>query len=312
MKIKAFIDGQEGTTGLQISERLARHKNVELIAIDPALRKDINARKALINSSDVTFLCLPDAAAVEAVTLVDNQNTRIIDASTAHRTTNGWAYGFAELSPMHRAAIANGTRIANPGCHATGFIAAPYPLVALGIAGTDYPFTCHIITGYSGGGKKMIAQYEAEVRDAAFDSPRQYGLTLMHKHLPEMQQVVGLKNAPVFNPIVADFYCGMAVSTPILPSLLQKSISRQCLLDTLSAYYADSPLITVRDIPESGFLPANERAGLPGLTLYVLGNDTQMTLVSVFDNLGKGASGAAIQNMNIAFGLPETESLMED
>ena len=182
----------------------------------------------------------------------------------------------------------------------------------MGVAGADYPFTCHSITGYSGGGKKMIAQYEAETRDAALDSPRQYGLTLSHKHLPEMQKVVGLTRPPVFNPVVSDYYCGMAVSVPVITNLLKTAVTRKGLFDMLTDYYAGCPLITVANSPDSGFIPANERANLPGLTLYVLGNDAQMTLVSVFDNLGKGASGAAIQNMNIAFGLPETESLWED
>lgn len=311
MKILAYIDGQEGTTGLQIRDRLLRHPNVELIEIDPEKRKDASERKRLINESDVTFLCLPDAAAVEAVALCENSATRIIDASTAHRTADGWAYGFPELSIAHRAAVQTCSRIANPGCHATGFIAAAYPLVALGIAARDYPFTCHSITGYSGGGKKMIAQYEDKARDAAFDSPRQYGLSNAHKHLPEMQHVVGLDMPPVFNPVVADYYCGMAVSTPLIASLLQKKVTRQTVRYALEEYYGDCPLIAVSDAPENGFLAANERAGKPGLTLYVLGNDERMTLVSVFDNLGKGASGAAVQNMNIAFGLPETTSLLE-
>ena len=312
MKILAYIDGQEGTTGLQIRQRLLRHPNVELLEIDPALRKDASERARLINASDVTFLCLPDAAAAEAVSLCTNPDTRIIDASTAHRTAAGWAYGFPELSKAHRAAIQKGKRIANPGCHATGFIAAAYPLVATGIASRDYPFTCHSVTGYSGGGKKMIAQYEAENRDTALDSPRQYGLSLAHKHLPEMQRVVGLDAPPVFNPIVADYYCGMAVSTPIIARLLQKPVTRKALFEALTDYYDGCPLITVADAPESGFLPANERAGKPGLTIYVLGNDACMTLVSVFDNLGKGASGAAVQNMNVAFDLPETTSLLEE
>lgn len=310
MNITAYIDGQEGTTGLQIRDRLLRHPNVTLLEIDPERRKQIEARKELLNRADVAFLCLPDAAAQEAVSLVENPGTCVIDASTAHRVAPGWAYGFAELSTAHRERIAGGKRIANPGCHATGFIAAAYPLVALGIAAKSYPFCCHSITGYSGGGKKMIAQYGAADRSKELDSPRQYGLTLAHKHLPEMQKVVGLDEPPVFNPIVADFECGMAVSTPITTRLLDKPLTRSEMQEALTAYYASCPLIDVQGIPESGFIAANAKADLPGLTLYVLGNDSQMTLVSAFDNLGKGASGAAVQNMNIAFGLDETTSLL--
>ena len=311
-KISAYIDGQEGTTGLQIRQRLLSHPNVTLLEIDPELRKDTAERKKLLNQADVVFLCLPDAAAKEAVTLVENPEVRIIDASTAHRVAPDWAYGFSELSKGHRAAIAASKRIANPGCHATGFLAAVYPLVALGIAGKDYPFTCHSVTGYSGGGKKMIAQYEQAQRDAALDSPRQYGLNQNHKHLPEMQHVPGLLYPPVFNPIVADFYSGMVVSVPITSRLLARCLSRSELQEALCQYYASSPLISVIDVPEDGFMPGNAMSKLPGLQLYVLGNDSQMTLVSVFDNLDKGASGAAVQNMNIAFGLDETISLMAD
>jgi N-acetyl-gamma-glutamyl-phosphate reductase len=312
MKIKAFIDGQEGTTGLQIRERLLSHPDVTLLEIDREKRKDASARRTLIGDSDVTFLCLPDGAAVEAVSLADNSEACIIDASTAHRTAPGWAYGFPELSKAHRAAIAGGKRIANPGCHATGFLAGVYPLVAMGFCGREYPFVSHSLTGYSGGGKKMIAAYEGEGRSVDLDSPRQYALSLHHKHLPEMQQVAGLINPPVFQPIVGDYYCGMEVSVPVLPRLMKKKAGRAELMAALEAYYADSPLITVMDIPADGFLPANEMAGKPGLKLYVLGNDEQIDLVSVFDNLDKGASGAAVQNMNIAFGLPETKSLLED
>lgn len=310
--IAAYIDGQEGTTGLQIQQRLEAHPHVQLLAIDPERRKDPAARKELLNQADVAFLCLPDAAAREAVSLVENPHTRIIDASTAHRVSPGWDYGFPELSPSHRAAIAASKRIANPGCHATGFLAAVYPLVALGIAGKDYPFTCHSVTGYSGGGKSMIAQYQQPEREPALNSPRQYGLGLQHKHLPEMQHVPGLQEPPVFNPIVADFYSGMAVSVPLTLRLLARKLTRNQLLWELRQYYAGSPLVTVRDIPEDGFLPGNAMSGLPGLVLYVLGNDRQITLASLFDNLGKGASGAAVQNMNIAFGLEETLSLGAD
>ena len=311
MKPKVFIDGAEGTTGLQLRTRLSAHKEIELIEIREDLRKDPLERKKLINQSDVTFLCLPDSAAKEAVGLIENPKVIIIDASTAHRTAEGWAYGFPELSEGHRAAIAAGKRIANPGCHATGFIAAVYPLISLKIAPKSYPFVCHSITGYSGGGKKMIAQYENENRPNEFNSPRQYGLSLSHKHLPEMRAVTGIDRPPIFNPIVADFYSGMAVSVPIYTSLLERKLTLEGLYNELSEFYKNSALISVRLAPESGFLPANRVEKTCKLELYVMGNDEQITLCSVFDNLGKGASGAAVQNMNIALGIPETAYLEE-
>lgn len=311
MKFKVFIDGAEGTTGLQLRTRLSVHENIELLEIDPELRKDAGERAKLINSSDVTFLCLPDAAAIEAVSLAANPNVKIIDASTAHRTADGWAYGFPELSATHRRAVAEGMRIANPGCHATGFIAAVYPLIALGIAPRDYPFTCHSITGYSGGGKKMIAQYDDPERPVEYDSPRQYGLGLKHKHLPEMQAVTGISAPPIFNPIVSDFYSGMAVSVPIYTKLLARPMSTDGLLNELSEFYKDAELISVLPAPEDGFLAANAISKTCRLNLHVMGNSEQMTLTAVFDNLGKGASGAAVQNMNIALGLPETAFLAE-
>lgn len=311
MSYKVFIDGAEGTTGLQLKTRLSVHGGVELIEIDPELRKDVFERKKLLNSCDVAFLCLPDSAAKEAVGLIENPDVIVIDASTAHRTASGWAYGFPELSESHRRAIAEKKRIANPGCHATGFIAAVYPLVSMGIADKSYPFTCHSVTGYSGGGKKMIAQYEAGERPAEFDSPRQYGLSLSHKHLPEMQAVTGISRPPVFNPIVADFYSGMAVSVPIYAELLKKRLTLKEMVSALGEFYENAELISVKSAPESGFLPANEIAKTCRLNLYVTGNDEQMTLISVFDNLGKGASGAAVENMNIALGLPDTAYLSE-
>ena len=221
MKPKIYIDGSEGTTGLRIFERVGCRDDIEILTIDPALRKDVSERKRLINQSDITFLCLPDAAAKEAVTLVESENTKIIDASTAHRVNPDWAHGFAELSSAHREKIATGKRIANPGCHATGFISLVYPLVAAGILPRETVTTCFSLTGYSGGGKKMIAQYGDEARDTALDSPRIYGLTHSHKHLPEMQKVCGLDSAPLFSPIVADYYAGMLVSVPFAASQLK-------------------------------------------------------------------------------------------
>lgn len=307
-KPKVYIDGQEGTTGLQLKRRLERHPGVELIEIDPALRKDEQARLDMMRASDLTFLCLPDAAAVEAAAMAP-KDVKLIDASTAHRTARGWAYGMPELSAQHRAAIASSARIANPGCHATGFISIVYPLVKLGILSGETPLCCHSITGYSGGGKKMIAQYEAEGRDVLLDSPRQYGLGQTHKHLPEMQKVCALAQPPVFAPIVCDFYSGMAVTVPLHSSMLQVSLTPEALASALEGFYDGSRLISVQCGREDGFIAANELAGTCRLKLYVTGGEGRINVTSVFDNLGKGASGAAVQNMNIALGLDEYETL---
>lgn len=309
MKHTVYIDGQAGTAGLQLRQRLETHGGVELLLISEEKRKDEAERKRLMNSAEVVFLCLPDAAAREAVGLVENPDTCIIDASTAHRTHPDWAYGFPELSAAHREKIAHSKRIANPGCHATGFIAAVYPLVAMGIIGKDYPLTAYSLTGYSGGGKAMIAEYEAAERPAAFESPRQYGLGQQHKHLPEMQHVTGIAAPPVFMPVVCDFYSGMATCVPLTSSLFQKKIGKAELLGMLGEYYKDAELIRTGQ-EESGFLAANLLHGSNRLTLFLEGNDERMTLVSVFDNLGKGASGAAVQNMNIVLGLEETTGLV--
>lgn len=309
MPYKVYIDGQAGTTGLQLQEKLSHHDGVELLLIAEEKRKDEAERKRLMNLADVVFLCLPDAAAKEAVHLVENPNTCIIDASTAHRTAEGWTYGFPELSPTHREAIIHSKRIANPGCHATGFIAAAYPLVHLGIVAPDYPFTAHSLTGYSGGGKSMIAEYEAEERSYQLDSPRQYGLSQTHKHLPEMQHVTGITQPPVFMPIVCDFYSGMATCIPLHTNLFQKKVTKAELVAMLKDYYKGHPLISVEDT-DVGFLAANEIRNTNKLKLYIEGNDERMTLISVFDNLGKGASGAAVQNMNLVLGLPEITGLI--
>lgn len=309
MKYKVYIDGQAGTTGLQLRQRLEHHPNIELLLISEELRKDEAERKRLMNHADVVFLCLPDEAAKEAVKLVENPNVCIIDASTAHRTNPLWTYGFPELSSKHRQDIATSKRIANPGCHATGFIAAVYPLVKMGIVSPDYPFCAHSITGYSGGGKGMIQEYEETDRPLAFESPRQYGLGQTHKHLPEMQYVTGIATAPVFSPIVCDFYRGMETCIPLHSNLFSKKITKAELTALLKDFYKNSSFITVAH-EESGFLASNTKANDNGLTLYLEGNDERMTLISVFDNLGKGASGAAVQNMNIVLGLDETESLV--
>lgn len=303
---KVFVDGQAGTTGLRIAQMLSARKDVSLLTIDPALRKDANARKAMLNDVDVAFLCLPDEAAREAAQMVENENVVVIDASTAHRTAPGWDYGLAELSAAHRAAIATSKRIAVPGCHATGFVAAVYPLVRQGYLAPDALISCHSITGYSGGGVKMIAEYEAPERSPLLFSPRQYALGLSHKHLPEMMKVTGLSHPPVFNPIVCDFYAGMAVSVPLHTAQMQTPMGRRELKAMLEAFYDGQRYVQVRELPEDGFLAGNEAAGTNELHLYVGGNDKQVTLISVLDNLGKGAAGAAMQCMNIALGLDET------
>ena len=306
---KIFIDGREGTTGLRIQQRLEGRKNIELLALPENLRKDPEARREKINSADIAFLCLPDAAAKESAALAGDGVT-IIDASTAHRTQPGWAYGFPELSPQHRAAIANGGRIANPGCHASGFIALVYPLVAAGILPRDYPLSCCSLTGYSGGGKKMIADYESEGRDPELDSPRQYGLGQQHKHLPEMQHIPGLAQPPLFSPIVADYYAGMEVTLPLHTRLLTGSPTLKQLHEAMAAHYAGQKLVKVLPFGEvPAFCGSNNLAGRDSMEIIVAGNDERALLISRFDNLGKGASGAAIQCMNIALGLDEAEGL---
>ena len=306
---KVFIDGQAGTTGLQLAERLARHGQVEVLCVDPAKRKDEKARSALMNEADAVFLCLPDQAAREAVMLIDNPETVVIDTSTAHRVSEGWAYGFAELSPAHARAIRTGKRIANPGCHATGFIAATYPLVQAGLVPADYPFCCHSLSGYSGGGRKMIEQYQRADRSLALDSPRAYGLSLAHKHLPEMQKVAGLARAPLFEPIVGDFYSGMEVAVPLHLDMLPGRPRLEDIRQALCSFYAASPLIRVIEAPEDGFLPANLMAGSDGLALCVTGSADKAMVISLFDNLGKGAAGAAVENMNLALGFDPLTSL---
>lgn len=307
--IKVFIDGQAGTTGLQLKAKLVNHPFVEIIEIEEEKRKDAEERKRLMNSADVVFLCLPDAAATEAVKLVTNPDTVVIDASTAHRTAEGWTYGFAELSDVHRQNIAKSKRIANPGCHATGFISIVYPLIASGVMPASYPVTAHSITGYSGGGNKMIGEYENENRPDEYDSPRQYGLTQKHKHLPEMKKITGLDSEPVFNPIVSDYYCGMAVSVPVHTALLNKNLTAEELASFYGDYYKDSSFISVKPLPESGFIAPMGLEGTNELIIYVGGNEERVTVTAVFDNLGKGASSAAVQNMNIAMGFDEKTAL---
>ncbi len=302
--VKVFIDGQAGTTGLQLKTKLSNHPFVELIEIEESKRKDTSERQKLMNESDVVFLCLPDAAAVEAAKLVTNPDTVVIDASTAHRTAEGWTYGFPELSQEHFENIKKSRRIANPGCHATGFIAAVYPLVSKGIMAPDYPVTCHSITGYSGGGNKMIAEYESGDRPKDFDSPRQYGLTQIHKHLPEMKTVTGLSDYPVFNPVVSDYYNGMAVSIPLFTKLLKKKMTLDEICNFYKDFYKESVFISVHKAPEGGMISPMGLEATNRMEIYISGNDDRITVTAVFDNLGKGASSAAIENMNIAMGFP--------
>lgn len=299
-----FIDGKEGTTGLQIYDRLAQREDIELLLIDEDKRKDLNARKECINAADLVFLCLPDAAAKESVSLIENETTRVIDASTAHRTAEGWDYGFAELSDAHRTAICKSKRVANPGCHASGFISAVYPLVKSGIIATELPLTAYSLTGYSGGGKKLIAEYEDENRDPRHESCRIYGTNLKHKHLPEMQKVCGLAHPPVFSPILGDYYKGMA-TTVLLPGFDSGKI-----WDCLNAYYEGQKLVSVAPLGgDESVIYADTLAGKDTMRLIVCGHENQTTVTALFDNLGKGASGAAVQNMNLMLGFAETEGL---
>ena len=309
LKPKVYIDGKDGTTGLQIYDRLSARADIDLLLIDETKRKDRLERKKLMDAADIVFLCLPDAAAIEAVELVENPKTRIIDASTVHRTSPDWDYGFPELSGAHRAAIQNSKRVANPGCHATGFISVVYPLVAMGLLPKDECLSAFSLTGYSGGGKKMIAQYEAADKETALFAPCPYGMGQSHKHLPEMQKICGLDNKPVFTPIVDDYYKGMATTVPLHMSQLNGVSTLAEVRQKLADYYGGQTLVRVADTTDTAKLYANAQAGKDTLVLYVAGNDEQFTVTALFDNLGKGASGAAVQNMKLMLGLDETTGL---
>ncbi len=302
---KIFIDGSAGTTGLRLNERLAGRKEIELIAIPEAFRKDPAARRDALNQADIAFLCLPDASAVESASLVENPATAVIDTSTAHRVNDNWVFGFPELKGQKQK-ILSSKRIANPGCHASGFIALVAPLVQAGLIPADLPLSAFSLTGYSGGGKKMIAEYESEDRDTLLDAPRMYGVTQAHKHLPEMVKLCGLASAPVFCPIVAPYYAGMEVTVPLHRSLINGTP------DDLRAAYKDyytSGLVRYCDDSEGGFLSAGSMSGRDDMVIGVYGNDDRILLVSRFDNLGKGASGSAIQNMNLLLGVDEATGL---
>lgn len=310
-KVKVFIDGSEGTTGLRINERFEKRDDIEILRIDPELRKDPAERKKLINASDYTFLCLPDAASIEAVSLVENPDTVIIDASTAHRVDPGWAYGLPELSDELFEKIRTSKRIAVPGCYASGFVMMAYPLVSRGILGDDYPFTAPAISGYSGAGKKAIALYEADDKRKDLFAPREYALSQMHKHLPEMKVITGLKSEPIFTPLVDDYYCGMIVMLPIHAGLMKKRMTPEEIRDVYAKHYEGKTMIRVPEYGKEqdmgGFLSANDLAGLDYANIYVTGNDERIIVSAMFDNLGKGASGAAIECLNISMGLaPET------
>lgn len=303
---KIFIDGSSGTTGLRIRERLTARTDLELIELPDAFRKDVNARRDALHAADVAFLCLPDAAAIEAAELAGTSQAAIIDTSTAHRTAEGWTYGFPELTGK-RSAIGNSKRIANPGCHASGFISLVAPLVETGMIKKDAALSCFSVTGYSGGGKKMIAEYEAQDRSKLLDAPRQYGIAQQHKHLKEMQIISGLNIAPVFCPVVAPYYSGMEVTVSLFRKDVTATVNEIC--EMYRVYYPGPVVHFEASADEDGFFSAAAFAGRDDLQITVSGNDERILLVSRFDNLGKGASGAAIQNMNILLGLEETLGL---
>jgi N-acetyl-gamma-glutamyl-phosphate reductase len=299
---KVFIDGSAGTTGLRILSRLSERNDIELIKLSEELRKDASARKEALNSCDIAFLCLPDDAAREAVSMIENENVVVLDTSTAHRTAPGWAYGFPELSEKHFEAVKSSKRIAVPGCHASGFIALTYPLIEKGIIPADILLTCHSITGYSGGGKKMIAEYEDSGRDITFDSPRQYALSQKHKHLPEMTAITGIKNEPVFCPIVSDFYSGMVVTIPLFASQLCDGFSVEDIKKTYKEKYNTDMVSYCESIDEGGLIGANTLSMNDSMQITVSGNEERILLIARYDNLGKGASGAALECMNISLG----------
>lgn len=306
---KVFIDGSAGTTGLRILQRLSERSDIELIRLPEELRKDSEARKKALNECDIAFLCLPDAAAIEAVNMIENENVVVLDTSTAHRTDEGWAYGFPELSDEHFKKVASSKRIAVPGCHASGFIALTYPLIEKGILDADALLTCHSITGYSGGGKSMIAQYEDSERDTLFDAPRQYALGQTHKHIPEMTKITGLKNAPVFCPIVSDFYSGMVVTVPLFKEQLKEGFGIEDIKAAYKEKYTTDIVSYSESINENGLISANALSFKDSMQITVEGNEDRILLIARYDNLGKGASGAALECMNIAMGSSPSQML---
>lgn len=314
-KTKVYIDGSEGTTGLRINERFEGREDIEILKIDSELRKDPEERKKFINASDITFLCLPDAASIEAVSLIekDNDHTVIIDASTAHRTEEGWAYGLPELGESFREKIRTGNRIAVPGCYASGFLMDVYPLIQMGFIDEEYPVCVNALSGYSGAGKKAIALYESSDKTVDLEAPRMYALAQKHKHLKEMQKIAGLKEAPLFVPVVDDYYSGMIVTFPIYVSRMKRHVTPEALRDAVAEYFAGEQFIHVMPFGSeeetNSFFSANAFSGYDDARIYVTGNDERILVSSIFDNLGKGASGAAIQCMNLRLGLPEETGL---
>lgn len=306
---KIFIDGKAGTTGLRIYERLSQRKDIEIILLSEEERKDTEARRKALNSCDIAFLCLPDDAARESVSMITNESVTVIDTSTAHRTLDGWCYGFPELSDDFAEKLKNAKRIAVPGCHASGFIALVKPLIDAGLLGKDALLTCHSITGYSGGGKKMIADYESEERDSLLGAPRQYAITQQHKHLKEMKAITGLENEPIFCPIVSNFYSGMMVTVPIFASQLKEGTTIDLLKQLFANKYNTEIVHFENSIDDSGFISAAKLEMKDGMAIGVCGNDERILLVAVYDNLGKGASGAAIECMNFVLGTSKTEGL---
>jgi N-acetyl-gamma-glutamyl-phosphate reductase len=313
MPPSVFIDGEAGTTGLQIRERLEGRRDIELISIDPAKRKDANERKRLLNGADAVILCLPDDAAREAVSLIENDAVKVIDASTAHRVAPGWAYGFPEMAKDQRAKIAAARRISNPGCYPTGFIALVRPLVEAGLLPRDWPLTVNAVSGYSGGGKAMIAEFEDETSENYTHAPyRIYAMAQKHKHVPEMQTHTGLTRAPIFQPSVGRYYKGMIVEVPLPLSALPRTPRLADVQQALAAYYEGERFVAVVSLEEAAALKTLEPEEVNGtnrMKLFVFGHDDEARLVALLDNLGKGASGAAVQNLNIALGLEEAAGL---
>ena len=310
MAKKIFIDGKAGTTGLRIFERLENFEGIEIITLSEEKRKDITARKEALNSADIAFLCLPDDAARESVSLIENDNTVVIDTSTAHRTDEAFAYSFPELSALHREKLQNSKRIAVPGCHASGFIALIFPLIESGILNKNENLSCFSLTGYSGGGKKMIAEYEDSERDELLDASRQYGLTQQHKHLKEMKAISGIENAPAFCPIVAPFYSGMEVTVPLFKNMLKSGTTIEDIKNIYKEKY-QGPIVNFKENnDESGFISAGAFSGADTMEISVFGNEDRIILTARYDNLGKGASGAAIECLNIVLGQDETTGLV--
>ncbi|MDD5189738.1 MAG: N-acetyl-gamma-glutamyl-phosphate reductase [Dehalococcoidales bacterium] len=314
MKKTVFIDGQHGTTGLKIHERLAKRADIELVSLPEAARKDPSAKQKLLNAVDIVFLCLPDDAARESVSLITNKSVCVIDGSTAHRVTEGWVYGFPELNQHQRNLIKTSKRITVPGCHATGFIALLYPLVAKGIVAPDYPVTCHAVAGYSGGGKSMIADYQSEHPSQDVLNPRPYALALNHKHVPEMTKVVGLAQPVIFTPTVVNVYNGEIISIPLYANKIKNNLSAGDIRKILAEYYTGERFVNVMPYPadehlKNGFLTMTDCNDTNNIELFVFGGKERILLSARFDNLGKGASGAAVQNLNIVLGVDESTGL---